>query len=255
MLQNDFEQGMQILANSQSTLLAPLQRSMAGFFFRFVPSRNSLYVKMANLIKQSQWNLRGALISFNYERMLPIALTRSNLRPILLPSPQEIRDNCIELCLPHGACNIFCGGIQGHGFAFSSGIIFEGGRPEIIIEPQQFWRRITGDVIPPIMSYFVPNKINASGRDFIIKMRERYKTLVLGANKIAIIGLRVRPHDHHIWDPLSKTHAKIIYCAGNQAHSEFLDWCKQNRVGKENKSFEGYFADNFFNICNELGIT
>jgi hypothetical protein len=52
LLQSDFEQGMQRLSIEQTTWLAPLQRSMAAYFFSFVPRYANLYGKMANLIKK-----------------------------------------------------------------------------------------------------------------------------------------------------------------------------------------------------------
>jgi hypothetical protein len=254
LLRRDFEQGMQKLYIEHSTWLPPLQRSMARFFFNFVPKPNNLYVRIAKLIKQSCWNLEGALVTFNYERLLLIALECAGIQPIVLPLPSEIQCNSIELCLPHGICNLFISGIQARNITFSSGIIFDGGKPQCIVNPLEFQERITKDSIPPIMSYFVPEKINPSGYTFIIKNRERYKELVLKADKIAIIGLKVRPHDKHIWDPLSETDAPIIYCSGKWAGSEFLAWCKQKRVGKINKVLDGYFSDHFTEICQEIGI-
>lgn len=84
---------MQKLTLEQSTWLGPLQRSMAAYFFNFVPRYNNLYVKMASLIKKSDWNLKGALVTLNYERLLPIALTHNNLQPVIFPSANEVQDN------------------------------------------------------------------------------------------------------------------------------------------------------------------
>jgi hypothetical protein len=81
---------MQKLYIEHSTWLPPLQRSMARFFFNFVPKPNNLYVRIAKLIKQSCWNLEGALVTFNYERLLPIALECAGIQPIVLPLPSEI---------------------------------------------------------------------------------------------------------------------------------------------------------------------
>jgi hypothetical protein len=252
-LQRDFEQGVQKLSIDQSFWLPQLQRSMAAYFFNFVPRYNNLYVKMAELIGKSGWNLKGSLVTLNYERMLPIALTRNNLQPVLLPAPNVIQNNLIELCLPHGTCNFFCSAIRASGIAFS-GVTFDEGAPECIIDPFQFRQRLISDSIPPIMSYFEPQKSNCSGNNFIVKMRKRYEELVLQSTKIAIIGLKVRVFDGHIWNPLSRTNAEIIYCSGRQAGTEFLNWCAQNRVGKANKVLEGYFDECFDPICKEIDL-
>lgn len=208
---------------------------------------------MASLIKESGWNLKGGLVALNYERMLPIALTNNNLQPILFPLPYEIQGNRIELCLPHGTCNLFCGGIRASGIAFS-GVAFDGGEPECIVDTLKFQQRLTHDVIPPIMSYFEPQKSNSSGTSFIVNMRKRYEELVLRSDKIAIIGLKVRSFDTHIWNPIAKSDAEIIYCSGKQAGAEFLEWSKQKRSGKTNKILEGYFAECFDDICQEIDM-
>ncbi len=252
LFQNDFEQGMQTLSSEQNTWLPPLQRAMAAYFFNFLPQKSSLYFRIANLIKKSGWNLRGSLVTINYERMLPICLTANNLQPAL--GVEQIQGNQIEFCLPHGTCNLFCAGMQALGNIAFTGVSFDGGGVECIIDPIEFRQRLARDAIPPIMSYFEPQKSNSSGRSFIVKQRKRYQELVVSSLKIAIIGLKVRSFDAHIWSPLAQTNAEIIYCSGKQAGAEFLEWSKQNRDGKSNKILEGYFADCFDDICRELEI-
>jgi len=227
---------------------------MAAYFFSFVPRYNNLYCKLASLIKESGWNLKGGLVSLNYERMLPLALTHNNLLPILFPASYEIQDNRIELCLPHGTCNLFCGGIRASNIVFS-GVAFDGGEPECIVDFLMFQQRLASDVIPPIMSYFEPKKSNSSGNSFIAKQRKRYQELVISSQKIAIIGLKVRSFDTHIWSPLAQTNAEIIYCSGTHAGAEFLEWSRQNRDGKNNRILGGYFANCFDDICRELEIS
>jgi hypothetical protein len=111
---------------------------------------------------------------------------------------------------------LFCGGIGASRIAFSK-VTFDGGEPECIIDPIKFQQRLTHDVIPPIMSYFEPQKSNASGANFIAKQRKRYQQLVLNSQKIAVIGLKVRSFDTHIWNPLAQTNAEIVYCSGKQS--------------------------------------
>jgi len=108
--QNDFEKGMQILSSEQPTWLPPLQRAMAAYFFNFSPQRTNLYVRLANQIKASSWNLKGSLVTFNYERLLIFSLNASGVQPAV--ESDQINSNQIELCLPHGCCNLFCASIQ-----------------------------------------------------------------------------------------------------------------------------------------------
>jgi hypothetical protein len=253
-LQNDFEQGIQKISQERSVLLAPLQRSMALFFFNFGIRTNNLYNVIAERIKKTGWNLRGSLVTLNYEKMLPMALNHNNLRPVLLPLNNQMQTNEIEICLPHGICNLFVSGVRAtRGVTFTAGVMFDG-PPECVDNQYQFQYRVINDVIPPIMSYFEPQKSNCSGGNFIGSMRRRYQELVLHADKIAIIGLKVRSFDIHIWEPLSKTNAELIYYSGKQGIKEFSDWCGRERVGKANKNVEGYFSQCFDSLCTEIGI-
>jgi hypothetical protein len=248
----DFEQGMQLLFEEQSLSLAPLQRAMAAYFFRFQPKITNLYRRLGNLIKLSKWHLKGSLVTFNYERLLEISLCNEGLRPVI-GYPREPND--IELCVPHGCCHIFLDSIRGSGFLFTaSNIGIDGGRIRVIPDPIEFNLRIANDVYPPIMSYFEPHKRTTSGQSFIDDERKRYAELVLSSTKIGIVGLKVRPFDSHIWDPLANTQAEIVYCAGERGATEFSSWAEQNRESKKDKVLHGYFSDCFETICSELDI-
>jgi len=111
------------------------------------------------------------------------------------------------------------------------------------------------DAFPPVMSYFEPSKRTTSGANFIESQRKRFAELVEGAEKIAIIGLRVREHDKHIWEPLSKTSAKIIYCAGNSAGDEFKKWSNKNREKKTDfLVLNSYFNEGFEEIMKFIDL-
>lgn len=253
-LKADFEQGIKKISTERSVILAPLQRAMALYFFGFNVRKENLYNRLSERIKKTGWNLEGKLVTLNYERMLPIALNCNDLQPVLLPSENHLQNNQIELCLPHGICNLFVGGVSAtQGVSFTTGVMFDGS-PECVDNAYQYNQRIQKDVIPPIMSYFDPQKSNCSGGNFIGNMRKRYQELVSKAEKIAIIGIKVRSFDTHIWEPLSKTNAELIYCSGKQGAIEFMEWAKKARSGKVDKPIESYFAESFDEICNELGI-
>lgn len=249
----DFEQGMQLLFKEQPLNLAPLQRAMAAYFFSFQPRITNLYLRLGNLIRASKWNLKGSIVSFNYERLLEISLINEGLQPVI-GYPRA--PNHIELCLPHGCCHIFLDSIRGSGFLFTANNIqIDGGRIRVISDPIEFNMRIGNDVFPPIMSYFDPHKRTTSGQRFIDDERRRYAELVMSAEKLGIIGLKVRTFDDHIWGPLSDSEAEIIYCAGRRGAEEYSNWAKEYRIDKEDIVLPGYFEEFFENICSELGVT
>jgi len=84
-------------ADYPAKLTGPLLRKMAQFFLEFVPTDNSLYLRLAEKMKKNDW--RGVLASLNYDLLLPIALDKSRMTVCVSPWA----DNCLRLCLPHGS--------------------------------------------------------------------------------------------------------------------------------------------------------
>lgn len=250
LFESDFELAM-TRVNSHS--LPPLQRAMSAYFFGFQPTTHSLYYKLAQRIYKNSWD--GAFVSLNYERLLETSLIASWIQPYLWSSPNHSKP--VEICLPHGACHIFCewAMFSSSGVSFSGRDVQINGEIKVIWDPHEFRNRIQGNAVPPVMSYFEPNKSTTSGTSFIAWQRNRYVDLVNSAEKIAIIGLQVRTHDNHIWKPLASTNAKIIYCSGKSAVDGFQNWSQNHRTGKNDLILPQYFSDWFETILRELEIS
>lgn len=250
--QGDFENGMTKLSQTHSHAMPILQRAMAAFFFNFIPTENNLYHILAKRIKESDW--RGAIATLNYERLLEISLIYEGIQPVV---GSEVKGkNQIELCFPHGCCHLFCEGIKAsaRGVSFSGvGVSFDG-PIKIISNLQEHNYRINNDAVPPVMSYFEPQKNTSAGVSFVRGQRERWSQLISQSRVIAAIGIRVRERDSHIWNPLKETPAKIVYCGGSTGGQEFARWHKKYRTGKDYLICQRYFADEFDLLCNELGI-
>ena len=133
------------------------------------------------------------------------------------------------------------------------GVSFDG-PVKAISNPQEYHNRINNDAVPPVMSYFEPQKNTSAGVSFIKNQRKRWERLASEAETIAVIGVKVRERDFHIWEPLKNTSAKIVYCAGSSAGEEFMKWHEKYRANKNCVICQGYFAEEFDLICNELGI-
>ena len=243
----DFEIGMKELSQSNLHALPPLQRAMALYFFRFIPSKSNLYIRLAERIKKKNW--QGAIATFNYERLLELSLLSEGFRPVA--GRESTSSNEIEICFPHGCCHLFCTSVRGtaQGISFSGTNVSTNGPIEVISDSLAFRDRIINDAFPPVMSYFIPSKITTSGASFIKNHRTRFSELVSQSSIIAVVGLCVRPHDVHIWEPLSETSAKIIYCSGKQGGAEFKIWAEENRKDKENIIIPYYFFDGFEKLC------
>ena len=282
----DFEQGMRTYAESHATdgTVDLLQRAMAAYFFTFQPRATSLYVKFARWILQT--GLNGAVVSLNYERMLELSLRGVGLNVIT----GEPSSNSIELCLPHGCCHLFCNIRTDHGSGIrpsvnlvSQGpvILKSGKRPDgtdvtitlrtqqggpiffgpdvrldseetrIIDEPDQHAKELRESAVPPVMCYFQPDKKTRSGVSFIENQRQRFVDLVRLASSVAIVGVKVRAHDRHLWDPLARTSARLVYCAGEAGASEFEAWAKTHgRSG--DLAIPAFWDHGFDEICEAL---
>ena len=247
----DFEKGMTKLAEINSHSMPILQRAMAAFFFNYQPTMNNLYHVLAKRIKEHDW--RGQLVTLNYERLLEVSLCHEGLQPVV--DSTTLTKGQVELCLPHGCCHIFSKGVQAssHGVSISGvGVTFDGDI-EVISDPQQFNQKINNDAVPPVMSYFEPKKNTSSGVSFIKQQRQRWSQIATNTENIAIIGIRVRENDSHIWDVLESTKSRIIYCGGEEAGSEFSAWAKKHGRSGDLVLAE-FFSNEFDTICAEVGI-
>jgi hypothetical protein len=105
------------------------------------------------------------------------------------------------------------------------------------------------------MSYFEPNKKTTAGASFISAQRARFASLVGAAANVAVVGVKVRPGDIHVWGPLASTSARLFYCAGASVAGTFRDWSRSARVGKQDIAVDTYFAEAFDGICSHVGIS
>lgn len=252
LFRDDFEVGMTHLAVSRPDLFGPLQRAMAQFFFGFQPGPTSLYRELARRIAETEWD--GAFVSLNYERLLQLSLEAEGVRPMVGVSGDP--GSTVEVCLPHGCCHLFCKGVEAvaTGVEFAGLGVATGGIIEVVDDPEEFSRRIEGNNFPPVMSYFNPAKDTTSCVNFIMKQRARYRELVGSASHVAIVGVAVRPHDRHLWDPLTDSPADIAFCAGEAAGEAFLKWTAENRPACTNQAYPTYFSESFDQICEAVRL-
>ena len=247
----DFEKGMARLATENSHAMPILQRAMAAFFFNFVPDAANLYIRLAQRIRARRWS--GAIATLNYERLLELSLLQAGIQPVV---GQVAGSGQVELCLPHGCCHIFCDGARASsvGVSFSGvGVTFDG-PVSVIGRSLEFRARLEGDAVPPVMSYFEAQKTTSAGASFIRGQRERWAQLASQATSLAIVGVRCRPHDSHVWDSVAASPAEVIYCAGATAGAEFGEWAASARSEKTSRVLPGYFAAEFDNLSQAIGL-
>jgi len=249
----DFEAGMTELSESNSHAMPPLQRAMAAYFFQFRPRNSNLYLQLGRRISDAEWS--GAITTLNYERLLELSLISVGLRPVCNSQAQD--SGQIELCLPHGCCHLFCDSVKGASdkVSFSGTAVKTTGSVVVVSNPRDFENRIINDAFPPVMSYFEPQKRTTSCEKFVRSQRERWAELVSQASTIALVGIRVRQNDEHIWKPLAEAPGRLIYCSGVRAGGEFENWATEVRAEADDDILMGYFDECFDDICSALGLT
>ena len=87
-----------------------------------------------------------------------------------------------------------------------------------------------------------------------MRQRNRFAQLVSKAAVVGIVGLKVRPHDKHIWSPLAQSRASIVYCSGKSSGREFKVWRDKNRPGNKDVILPLYFAQDFEKLCSTLKL-
>jgi hypothetical protein len=185
--------------------------------------------------------------------MLLLALNRQGCAAICGTADGER----IEICMPHGCCNLFCDSVRGTagGVSMTGMNVSTSGQVVCVDHPDAFWHRIRNDAFPPVMSYFEPSKFTTSGANFIQMQRQRLAELIAGAKSIAVVGIQVREQDAHIWDALGSTNAAIYYCSGNRGAEAFKEWKTRVRASRNDDSISaGYWDTDFDAICTFLDI-
>lgn len=249
----DFEAGMRHLSEVQAHAMPPLQRALAAYFFRFVPRRSNLYIALASKIRECPQK-EVAFITLNYERLLELSLLHLGFQ--LVVNREPLNANEIEICFPHGCCHFFCESVRGTsaGIAMSGTGIQTRGRVISINEPATYNNRVRTDAFPPVMSYFESQKRTLSGTNFIDNQRDRLCSIVEQASAIALVGIKIRPNDDHIWNPIASTNSRLVYCSGSEAANEFEEWSNDVRQQGNDLVIRSYFKQAFDQLCEELGL-
>ena len=143
---------------------------------------------------------------------------------------------------------------DGSSINFSSEGLVTRGEPISVAESlSDFFSEIYAP-FPPIMSYFTHSKFTLSCKNFIDEQRIRFGKLIADADEIVIIGMRIRENDEHVWEPLSKTSARITYCAGNDIE-RYSRWGNTNRLAHQaDLKLKGHWEENFDKICSVLEL-
>lgn len=215
-----------------------LMRTMAYYFLRFEPdgSRSDLYLKFATLMHNAQKLDKVRLATLNYENLIEYALAAIG---------QPFR-----VLRPHGAVHWW---VQrptlktDNGRALGAGLNVIGKVKNI--DRRTVRKRMTEEGKYPSMAMYMPSKRTQVGQRHLISHQIRFKSAVMTANKIAIIGARPNPADKHLWGPLAQTPSTLYYVGD---HNSFSEWCNEFRQNTESIWLGSTFEESISDLVDEL---
>lgn len=252
---------------AQKSLWRDLELSL--FFSRYRPLPSNLYWRLAHKIaKRMEVGWSGAAITLNYERLLEESCMRNSVFTVVkgvtyyddnLPPFQN--DQLLEICYPHGACQFFIGQtwFEGDGdivFGDSARLIGNVGANHLL-SVTNIAISVKKRQIPLICRYH-PAKRPSVNNYFIRSQKKRAEEMIAKAQLITIVGVQCSHQtDTHIWRPLEKTKARLIYVEpGSQGQEEFGNWALQcgKKPGEDFHVIPMTFKDGFDEILklNEL---
>lgn len=253
-LSEDIEAGMGNLFKDSPEYFVPLQWDMARFFYGFDLKHDSLYSELlCKIAMKEAWQTKIATL--NYDRLLYTAALLGGV-PWYTGSDFE-KENAIEICYPHGACFWGASNIQ---MKAASDFIMENSAqincPVTVFDWCKF-RQLSEENflnLPPVMSAFSPEKISQVGHSFIMEQRERFRVHVASSNKIAIIGVQLREHDIHIWEPLKNSKAELLYVTKGDPGDSIARWKTERPDGASTHVLCSGFKEHFDDILSFLDL-
>lgn len=221
-----FEQGMVRLYQESECETMPVQVELARYLSRFEPGALNEYERLIRAL-----GLNAIYCSLNYDMLLECAASRLTVR--VSYDPKEWARDCLKVLKIHGSINFWpdLGGAKLSNIRFiSCGVDIDATvRPLTLSESRERSRQENS--VAPSMSHYAPGKRVTVCPGFVREQQHHWNEAVRGASQIFIMGVRVLPHDGHIWDLLLGASAEIVYFGLANDYPEFRQWKKHRRSG------------------------
>ncbi len=242
---SNFERGMEEIWNKYSTYTADLMQSLGKYFSRFSIGEENLYYKFINSLKEDD-NIQDCLFStLIYDCLIEGGLLKNGYKLNYFPEYSQ-NDNVIPILKLHGSCNFIIAQLQASNIRFSKGIVFEGGVKSI--HPSHVNSYFSGNSsLPPVMSIYAKSKPLQVSPEVIKHIQQEWQQNIQKTKKIIVIGVSPNIEDHHIWDFITKTQAKLFY-VGNEEN--FNHYTQNYRKTKENEFIKRTFEDSYTDLIN-----
>ena len=221
--------------------------TVARYFSRFQDIEGSVYDKLCAYLVGKQWT--GTVFTLNYETLFLQAANRNDLSfqnpriqthpgrnthdPYMSQRNQDSQGNRY-LHYPHGASNLFEPGLYGSsalpGIQVNYAALLEQSRnSEHAIEVNQAAAQRLSQV-PRLMASYDTEKTKPFPTQFLKAEQKAFENHLeerTDDDVVIILGCRApqgNAFDEHIWEPLRRTTAKLVYCSGRNQAAAFNRW-------------------------------
>jgi hypothetical protein len=243
-----------------------LQWDVAEYFFDFELGPNSLYERFCRRAQGAVAAGAVRLATLNYDGLLFSAMDRAGI----LYNVGQIgaAADSAWLCLPHGSSMLDCkAGITTEGASYAG----KGGAVELNFGPLGVVSHGAIDIFsdiaalrarraraqgPPSLCFIEPGKTTTSCVNVIENHQSLWRTWMAGVSRLVVIGARVAPSDHHIWDSAAaavRRGVESFYVSGRSAQ-EFSEWCTSNGRPPKDPVRSWHWDEAFEQSCAFLGI-
>ena len=226
-LGENFESGMGVIYDRMGGSIPELMREMAVYFIQFrAVSDTCLYRRLLSDLRTQTLIGRACFSTLNYECVLDFEILAASQQLNYFDPPDADR---VPLWKLHGSCNMFAKDVQAtHGVFYGTGVTFEGGIEAFLDTNRVIERCLVETALAPVMSLYMKGKPLNVSPSAVLAVQEIWAHAVDDARVVVVLGVRPWRADGHIWGPLGKTKAPLLFI-GNEP--ELKSWAATDRAG------------------------
>lgn len=247
---SDFESGMAEFIHRWAVHAGTFQRELALYLSSFTPTVDNLYFDLLSVFGSH----RTTFATLNYDLLLErVALAKS----LQYQYGVAHSSACVSILKPHGSSNFWPDVPLGNfrGCSFTS--LYPGAADVVApvrpLMPDEAHERCRlDDSFSPAMSMYAKGKHVRSCPDFVMGQQNLFKYACERATSIHVIGVKVVPEDDHVWEPIAKSSARLVYFGSSADADLFHGW--RFRSKRKNALFVDAYFDKALDWLKANGV-
>jgi len=197
--------------------------------YRIGKFEDNLYYALISKYADKFVNEEVVFATLNYDCLIELAALAWNPK---MSISYWGNNQGLRLLKVHGSCNFLPAGISGQGkYLIEPGAKIDCGID--LVDPLEVRDRMAKMPVPAAMSLYTRSKDTIIGEKIMNWIKTEFQAVVMSAQLVAIVGIQPPPHDEildeHIWAPLRKTRAKLLFVGSEE---KCRKWISVNRIDK-----------------------